>query len=611
MQSEKFRFKSLPVILLAFLLVGAALFVERSGVREPETAASLAYLPRDIATAQQSMAERPATCLVLTDSADADSRAAQEQIRRILLDMKVGCQTADVARDLIPAYDGFQTVVVLLSDLSRLGENVVELCQWVRDGGRAMFALTLQKNSYSDLIEQKLGILSSGHENANVDAIFPEAGFMLGGGEVFGITDDYESALVVNLNESARVHVRTADRRQLPLVWENDYGRGKFVVINMGIYEKSTRGFFAAAYSLLEDVCVYPVINASVFFLDDFLAPIPGGEWEYIRRDYQMDLDTFYKNVWMPDVLKLSEKYGVKFTGVIIENYLDDTSGAIEHNRDIIQYQYFGNTLLRHGGELGYHGHNHQPLCLENTNYGDELPYKTWESYEAMKNSVSALQEFCAGRFPRAKMSVYVPPSNILSKEGRAMLGTEFPGIRTVASLYFPDDFGYEQEFEVASDGVVELPRTVSNCVLDDYLKLVALSELNMHFVNSHFFHPDDVLDPERGAAYGWEKLCHGLDDYMDWIYTSAPSIRNMTGSEAAAAVQRFSTVSLDKQVSADRVQLSLYHFYDEACLMIRFNEGRPGAVTGGTLEHLGGGMYLLHADAPNVTIERLGEEEP
>lgn len=57
------------------------------------------------------------------------------------------------------------------------------------------------------------------------------------------------------------------------------------------------------------------------------------------------------------------------------------------------------------------------------------------------------------------------------------MLGTEFPGIRTVASLYFPDDFGYEQEFEVASDGVVELPRTVSNCVLDDYLKLVALSE--------------------------------------------------------------------------------------------------------------------------------------
>ena len=50
------------------------------------------------------------------------------------------------------------------------------------------------------------------------------------------------------------------------------------------------------------------------------------------------------------------------------------------------------------------------------------------------------------------------------------------------------------QEFEVAKDGIVEQPRIISGAIIDDYMKMAALSELNMHFVNSHFIHPDDLL---------------------------------------------------------------------------------------------------------------------
>ena len=46
--------------------------------------------------------------------------------------------------------------------------------------------------------------------------------------------------------------------------------------------------------------------------------------------------------------------------------------------------------------------------------------------------------------------------------------------------------------------------------------------ELNMHFVNSHFMHPDDLLDEDRGAALGWEKLKKRLDQYMTWLNESA-----------------------------------------------------------------------------------------
>ena len=51
--------------------------------------------------------------------------------------------------------------------------------------------------------------------------------------------------------------------------------KGKFVVDNFGLYEKVVRGFYAASYSLLTDVGVYPVINGSAFYLDDFPSPVP------------------------------------------------------------------------------------------------------------------------------------------------------------------------------------------------------------------------------------------------------------------------------------------------------------------------------------------------
>ena len=57
------------------------------------------------------------------------------------------------------------------------------------------------------------------------------------------------------------------------------------------------------------------------------------------------------------------------------------------------------------------------------------------------------------------------------------------------------------RNFEVAKDGIVEQPRIISGAIIDNYMKMAALSELNMHFVNSHFIHPDDLLDEDRGAA--------------------------------------------------------------------------------------------------------------
>lgn len=604
---KTFPFKSMLVILCVFMMMAVVLFAERSGIQYTEKNRKVAYLDREeVVTEQTAVKSLPKTCLVIRNSADEASEQAWTQFQQIFKDMKVGTDVVDLQSDsVIPDYDEYETVVVLLSDISPLKEKLLELCDWVSEGGNALFAMTLQKTAYTSIIEQKLGIISSGYENMVVDSIYFEPDFMLGGGQAYEITDPYDSAWAVQLSEQAKVHAQVEDENGQPVIWENQYGKGKFVVDNFGLYEKAVRGFYAASYSLLTDVGIYPVINGSTFYLDDFPSPVPNGDGTYVKRDYEMSISEFYMNVWWPDMLELASDHGIHYTGVMIENYEDATDGTIEKQKDTKRFEYFGNMLLHQGGELGYHGYNHQPLSLPNTDYGDVLPYDTWKNQSAMKKAVKELVRFGDEIFPSTSMSVYVPPSNVLSAEGRRMLAKDFPQIRTIASNYFTSEFAYMQEFEVAEDGIVEQPRIISGAIIDNYMKIAALSELNMHFVNSHFIHPDDLLDEDRGAALGWEKLKGNLSDYMDWLDDSAPSLRQLTGSELSGAIQRYGAVTFTKTVTDQAIRLELDNFYDEVYFMVRINEGTPGEVSGGKLTHLTGNLYLLKAKEPTVIIEK------
>ena len=49
---------------------------------------------------------------------------------------------------------------------------------------------------------------------------------------------------------------------------------------------------------------------------------------------------------------------------------------------------------------------------------------------------------------------------------------------------------------------------------------------------------------------------------------------------------------------------LELGNFRKEAWLMVRINEGTPGKVTGGELEEIQDGLYLLRADEEDIRIE-------
>lgn len=603
-----FRYKGIICIVLVFSLIAAILFVERSGIQVNYQKVSLDAVPEDtVITKATAFKKSPKNTLLLFNSAKENSMQTYEQFQVIFEDMKVGYDAVDVSVKNDYNFNDYEAVVLVIQDLTPMGEKILELSDWVKNGGSAMFSMTLEKSPHTVAIESKLGVADSSYYNTQVDSIYIEEGFMVGGGKAFKFDDGYDSAWALQLNpEDVTVHAYTNDDIKLPLIWEKKYGKGKFVVDNIGYYDKSMRGFYAASYSLLGDVGVYPVINGSVFYLDDFPSQIPSGSSEYISRDFGCSIRDFYVNVWWPDMMNIADKYKVRYTGLAIMCYDDNIDGSTPTQPDKGTFLNFGNMLLRQGGELGYHGYNHQPLCLGDHDYKGIFDYKTWESTDAMKEAFTGLTDLCDELFPDVKMQIYVPPSNIFSEDGEDMLIKEFPQIKTISGIYFYDGnspYSWTQEFEVSEKGIVEQPRIVSGCDLSSFMEVAAISELNLHFANSHFTHPDDSLDPERGAEKGWAHLRTQFDGYLNWLYTSAPPLRNFTGSEMSAAIQRYCAITVDKEISDSKMVIKLGNFYDEAHLMVRFNEKEFSSVDGGTLTHLTGDLYLLEATSATVTV--------
>ena len=545
-------------------------------------------------------------CLLVLEEGEPQSEQARDLWIPILEQMKMPydiCDAVDYSSSLLFHY---RKVIIAITNYPKLSEELSQISSWVENGGNLMIAYPPSfSGSYQSLFYM-LGVKDCGDSNVIVESLHFNKDFMIGGmANDFPIIDAYDCSLSYSLEDDCTVYMQSTDAYPTPLIWRRAYGKGSVVVDNFGIIDKAYRGIHCAAFSLLGNYCVYPVINGAVFYLDDFPSPVPEGNSTYINRDYHISVNDFYMQIWWNDLYRLAKKYGIDFTGLIIEDYSNTVSGDFPRNYETTQFLYFGNMLLDEGGEIGIHGYNHMPLVLENFDYQNQYDsYIHWPTKEDVLKALNEVFSFTHELFPEEELSVYVPPSNILSDEGRELLNKETP-IRCIASVYLPGDLCYEQEFNISDDGIINTPRITSGCIINDYMKITALSELNFHLVNSHFHHPDDVLDEDRGAELGWAKLYSNLQSYYEWLYTSCPSIRNMTGTEFAGAVERYDLLEVNREFKDTDIGLNLNGFHDEAWFLLRINtEENIEMVTNGNYTKVADDLYLVECSGNKVDIK-------
>lgn len=603
-QAGHVTFFGLIPIALVFCALMAVLSAAVKNVSYSSRDASLQLL--DVSKQELAHTDQAAQCLLLYED-DVMGRKGLEEMSAVLSQMKVPFASLECGEISPGLLEDYRTLVLSVTHYRSLGGLLGELKPWVKAGGNLMILYPPEISGSFLSLSDLLGIRDCGSSYAQVDVLHFSDGFLLGGSlRDFPITDSFDSSLSVSLEPDCQVFARTTDQYPVPIIWRRSAGQGTVVVDNLGFLEKAYRGLHCAAYTLLDDSCIYPVINGAAFYIDDFPSPVPGGYARYIQRDYNLSVREFYTSRWWPDTYNLAKQYGIRYTGLVIEEYSDHVSAPFDRNRDTERYRYFGNMLLDMGGEIGLHGYNHMPLVLEDFDYEGQFDsYRQWRSREDMLQAVAELRSFCAGLYPDRAFQVYVPPSNIISEDGIALLADSFPEVKTIASVYLPGELAYCQEYRVEDNGIVSTPRVISGYILDDYTRLAALAELNFHLVSSHFQHPDDVLDEDRGAELGWATMFSNLSDYVHWLYAAAPSIRSMTGSEMAAAVQRYDYVEVVRSERENGLSLTLSNFYDEAWFLLRLNEGQTvSSVTGGRCSPLGGSLYLVCAQSDRVEIQ-------
>lgn len=466
-------------------------------------------------------------------------------------------------------YDG---VLVATGDLARMTQ-LPQLMEYMQNGGRAAFLMHLSPDVRLRGAEEALGIRQVSDAFAFSPGIKMKTNFLFGARGFSMNGEEYATeVLPVALTEAATVHVTTA--ADVPLVWEMPVGKGRAIVYNgERLGQKTNRGLLAAMIARTKATYAYPVIDAKVFFIDDFPSPEPEGYYEKIYAEFGLTTSQFYREVWWPDMLAFADRYDIRFTGLIIESYNDRVKPPFvpepgrKAKENLVIY---GRELLKMGGELGIHGYNHQSLAPPG--YApDELGYNAWESREDMVAALRELKRYIAEVYPQYEIRVYVPPSNVLSPLGKEALQEAFPNLKIFSSLYSGslEERAYYQSFTRNPDGTYELPRVVSGFILSDDMKWEAINVLNAQGIFSHFIHPDELFYAES-KHLSWKKMREGYGEMLKELDAHYGWLRSCTASQAAQHLNAYIDLSYRLEETQDALHINSQKAEEAAVFVLR-----------------------------------------
>ncbi|MCQ6562656.1 DUF2194 domain-containing protein [Paenibacillus mendelii] len=557
--------RNVYVILIAILLLAIVIQVARSQyvLKFKQNSDLLEQRDLLLTAAEQvdkSFITDASYCLIYS-SENEYSRLLKSNAQHMLQYMQKPVHEVNIADEAFNP-QGCSTVVVAL-DVLPAKLDMDRLVDYVDNGGYVLFMSSVEVNDQYNLLYRKLGITSFGSTFLTT-GIKLTSNLLIGEGNLV-MKDDFitNSSNPVELDSSAQLLAETNEGT--PLIWRHSYGQGAFMVFNgTMLQEKINRGIFAGAVSLLEPDFIYPIFNSKLFYIDDFPSPIKKGIEPSIYEVYQRDVPSFFKDIWWPDMLKASKNHGIKYTTGLIQTYHDDVEPPFQYPIDEDRYGLitFGREVIKSGGEIGLHGYNHQSLQMSKK-VADSFGYNAWANLTNMEKSIKEAVIFTGRSFPSYKLMSYIPPSNVISKEGRQALKAAWPDLTVISSLYGEDGEGlaYVQEYEIAEDGVLEMPRVTSGYFERAYDHWSEANTITSLGVFSHFIHPDDVLDEERSNFMTWDELYKQFSQKLERLQQTYPWLREMTSTEAALDMGRTLISSVSWKKDKDSITGEIHNF--------------------------------------------------
>ncbi len=373
--------------------------------------------------------------LIVWDPDEENSKLTAENTLKVMEYIKKDYDLLSINDEILDLsnYDAIFFVFERLDYLSDLDRYI----DYVKDGGHLVFLMRPLTDKSFENIASILGISDYSRKAVNIKGIDIASHIMIG---AEGFNSDSSiienSSLEASIDDTCTVFIESFEGN--PMLWEKEYEKGKFIVFNGTMLNaKVNRGLLVSALGLSKDVFIYPIMNIKMVDIDDFPSPIPDGTDPNIFKEFGRDISQFYREIWWSDMIKLSKKYDIKYTGFVIETYNNTTTPPFRkaNSDELKNLIFYGRELLSIGGEIGLHGYNHQSFAPEGY-IKQDLGYNSWSSIEGMRSSVQELIRYIHTIFGKYDVRAYVPPSNILSPEGREAVVTADSNITIIASEY-------------------------------------------------------------------------------------------------------------------------------------------------------------------------------
>ena len=542
------------------------------------------------------------TFLILYDPMNLRSMFLKHYLERFIREQKKATLAAEIGA--VPEIDRrYMGVLVTTGNIGAVAA-LPQIEQYVADGGTALFLDGLSDTGVPAGFAERIGVHRFG-ESYTREGIHMTSDIIFGVQSIGVSGRSYQTTTAaVSLDSAVQIHAAADDGT--PLVWEMPSGAGKYVVYNgQRMADKPNVGLLAGILSLTSDTYVYPTVGAKVFIIDDFPAPVPVGIFPRLYDEVHLTTADFYRNVWWPQMLANAKRYGFKYTGVVIETYGNQVKGPFAPMSDRYTRSYliaYGRELLKSGGELGIHGYNHQPLAPAGYNQ-EHLDYTPWASPEDMKESLRELRRYIASAYPDYAIRTYVPPSNILSPEGKEALKEVFPDLKIIAALYMgmPEDRAYYQDFQRNADGSYEFPRVSSGYIVRGDMLWDIVNVINTQGIVSHFVHPDEIFY-EESAHTTWREMNDGMDAFMKFTQEQYPWLRGATVSEAAAMLGAYFDLDCRIEREGDEMRIISWNYRVPPRYILRTHK-KPEAVAGCTVENIGQAAYIVEVKEPTAEI--------
>lgn len=503
-------------------------------------------------------------------------------------------------------------LIATLNYKNLLKDVFYEIKEYVKDGGSLIILVNSRNNPFNEFS----GIVELGDYKESNGIKFNKKIFP--GLTELPLTDNsiVVSTLDLKLNKASEIIATTADSSTL--IFETKVGDGRVIYSNSMIFlDRFSSGLLIQLISYSSDYFIQSIINTKLVNIDDFPAPFPDGKMPIIFDKYKMETRRFFKEIWWPEILEIAKKSNLIYTGFIIGTYEDITDhehfSTISGN-EIQDKIYFGRQLLSHGGEIGIHGYNHQPLGLY-SEIGQNYDYKNWKSREDMNKSMEVLVEDMNIQYKGIKPRSYAPPSNIIGKTGKETLKEVVPSIDVLAGLYTGSgkkgvlitDIGWDKDVP----SLFNIPRFSSGFIYNDSMMYSVYNGIAVNGIFHHFFHPDDILDKERGEGKTWDVLKDEFLVYINNVNDKFGFLRAQTVTQSFRDILKTEKTNKyttrTKTNKKDEIEIYYENFPGKSYNFFRVRDKKIKSIEGGKIAFLSfdgtTNLYFLEVNKNKIKI--------